>query len=131
MKDMWMEVYNVLLSNDIIAEKVGKNNIKFYEAVETLDTTKPFIIIDSFNGPQTTAYHIADKIGSIQFSFQINVESQNRLLTKEIAKAVKEVMWAENFGQLNGGLDTYFSETKRFVDARRYRKNTKLYDVEY
>lgn len=36
------------------------------------------------------------------------------------------------FGQISGkGLDEYFSETKRFVDARRYEGNTKIYDTEY
>lgn len=131
MKDMWMDVYNALIANETIAEKVGSSNIKFYEAPETLDVTKPFIVIDTFNGPQINAYHMANKPVSIQFNFQINVESTKRLLTKEISKAIKDVMWEQGFGQLNGGLDTYFNETKRFVDARRYKKNTKIHDTDY
>lgn len=74
---------------------------------------------------------MANKPVSLTFNFQINVETQNRLLTKEIAKAVKDVMWEMGYGQLNGGLDTYFRETKRFVDARRYRKNTRIHDTDY
>ncbi len=131
MKDIWMEVYDALIANETILTKVGKTNIKFYEAPETLDVSKPFIIIDVFDGPQTNAYYMADKPVSLKFNFQINVESLNRLLTKEIAKAVKGVMQAQGFGQLNGGLDTYFNETKRFVDARRYRKNTTIHDTDY
>ncbi|MEG7636836.1 hypothetical protein SQQ66_00350 [Enterococcus casseliflavus] len=131
MKDMWMDIYNALIVNKTILSKVDKKNIKFYEAPETLDVSKPFIVIDSFNGPQTNAYHMANKPVSLQFNFQINVESSNRLLTKEIAKAVKDTMWELGYGQLSGGLDEYFPETKRFVDARRYRKNTQIHDTDY
>ena len=35
------------------------------------------------------------------------------------------------FGLLDGVLDQYFNETKRFVDARRYRKNTQIHDTDY
>lgn len=54
MKDMMMEVYNALIENETINELVTPQRIKFYEVPETLDTTKPFIIIDNFLGPQTT-----------------------------------------------------------------------------
>lgn len=139
MKDMMMEVYNRLIKNPLIKEKTsfindnGKTEyrIKFYEAPESLDLAKPFIIIDTPLGPPTSAYYAANKELSRQFSYQINVETMNRMLTKEIAKAVKETMLELGFGQLDGGLDEYFNETKRFVDARRYRKNTRIYDTDY
>lgn len=141
MKDMWMDIYNALLANSTIEKHLAimpdsdneetTYQIKFYEAPETLDVTKPFIVIDTFSGPQTNAYHMANKPVSLTFSFQINVESPNRLLTKELSKAVKDVMWEIGYGQLSGGLDTYFKETKRFVDARRYRKNTRIHDTDY
>lgn len=131
MKDMMMIVYDALKSNSLIAEKVTAKGIKFYEVPETFDTTKPFIILDTSLGPQTTAYFAGDKVMSKQFKYQVNVESTNRMLTKEIAKAVEETMRDIGFGQLDGGLDTYFPETKRYVDARRYRKNTQIYDTDY
>lgn len=141
MKDMWMNVYDALVANPTIEkytaikpdsdEEETSYQIKFYEAPETLDTTKPFIVIDTFSGPQTNAYHMANKPVSLTFNFQINVETQDRLVTKELSKSVKDVMWELGYGQLNGGLDTYFKETKRFVDARRYRKNTRIHDTDY
>lgn len=131
MKDMMMEVYNQLIANDLIKEKVTKERIKFYEVPESLDTSKPFIVIDTPLGPPTSAYFAANKELSQTFSYQINVESPNRKITKEIAKEIKKVMWEFNYQQLNGGLDTYFIETKRFVDARRYRTNTKMHDTDY
>ena len=126
MKDMMMEVYNVLSADPTIAKEVTSKNIKFYEVPESFDSTKPFIIIDTPLGPPTSAYYAANKEMSQTFSYQINVETQSRILTKEIAKAVKAAMWKFGYAQLSGGLDEYFSETKRFVDARRYRKTHKF-----
>nr|DAY87276.1 MAG TPA: tail component [Caudoviricetes sp.] len=131
MKYMMMEVYEALKNDITIASLVDSDRIKFFEAPETLDTSKPFIIIDSALGPSTSAYFAANKEMSKQFSYQINVESTNYLTTKKIAKAVQDVMRKMEFGQLAGGLDTYFAETRRYVDARRYRKNTKIHDTDY
>ena len=131
MKYMMMEVYEALKNDITIASLVDSDRIKFFEAPETLDTSKPFIIIDSTLGPSTSAYFAANKEMSKQFSYQINVESTNYLTTKTIAKAVQDVMRKMEFGQLTGGLDTYFAETKRYVDARRFRKNTKIHDTDY
>ena len=131
MKDMMMEVYNALIANPIILQEVTSKQIKFYEVPESFDTTKPFIIIDTPLGPPTSAYFAANKELSQQLSYQINIETNNRMLTKKVAKAVKESMWKLGYGQLSGGLDEYFKETKRFVDARRYRKNTRIHDTDY
>lgn len=130
MKDMMIQIYDRLLTNQIISEKVGKEGIKFYQLSETFDTTKPFIIVDVL-APATNAYRGSNKVLSQQLTYQINVESTDRLLTKQLARAVRETMCDFGFGQLSGGLDCYFSDTKRFVDARRYRKNTKIYDSNY
>lgn len=137
MKDMMMQIYTALCANPTIVEKVsylkdGKRTfrIKFYEVEENFDTSKPFIILDVLE-PQQSAYFAGNKVVSKQFSYQINVESDNRLITKEISKAVEKTMRELDFGQLRGGLDRYFKETKRFVEARRYRKNTKIYDTNY
>lgn len=130
MKDMMMTIYNALCADSLIAEKVTKDRIKFYEAPETLEAEKPFIIIDTL-GPQTSAYFAGNKEMSKQFSYQINVETPDRVLTKRIARSVSYIMRNLDFGQLNGGLDTYFKETKRYVDARRYRKNTRTHDTDY
>ena len=131
MKDMMMEVYNQLIANNLIKEKVTKERIKFYEVPESLDTSKPFIVIDTPLGPPTSAYYAANKEMSQTFSYQINVETTNRKLTDELSKEIKKIMWKNDFKQLSGGLDAYFTETKRFVQARRYRKNTNIHDTDY
>ena len=131
MKDMMMEIYSALMANPTIADLVGPKRIKFYQLEDSFEaSTGPFIIIDTLN-PQQSAYFVADKVASKQFAYQINVESTASNITKQLAKAVEDVMRANGFGQLSGGLDTYFKETKRFVDARRYRKNTTIHDTDY
>lgn len=131
MKDMMMEVYNAFVENETIANEVTKSGIKFFQLPETFKLPSPFIIIDSPIGPVKSSSFGSNKELSLEFSYQINVESYSRMQTKKIAKATKDVMWELGFGQISGGLDTYFEDTKRFVDARRYRKATKLYDVNY
>ena len=130
MKDMMMEIYTALCADQLISENLTKDRIKFYEAPETLDVSKPFIVIDVLS-PQTSANFVANKVVSKQFSYQINVETPDRVLTKRISRSVSYIMRNLDFGQLNGGLDTYFKETKRYVDARRYRKNTRTHDTDY
>ena len=130
MKDMMMEIYTALCADQLISENVTKDRIKFYEAPETLDVSKPFIVIDVLS-PQTSSNFAANKVVSKQFSYQINVETPDRVLTKRISRSVSYIMRNLDFGQLNGGLDTYFKETKRYVDARRYRKNTRTHDTDY
>lgn len=130
MKDMMMGIYTALCADQLISENVTKERIKFYEAPETLDASKPFIIIDVLT-PQKSAYFAANKEMSKQFSYQINVETSDRVLTKQVSRSVSYIMRNLDFGQLNGGLDTYFKETKRYVDARRYRKNTRTHDTDY
>ena len=130
MKDMMMEIRTALYADQLISENVTEDHIKFYEAPETLDVSKPFIIIDVLS-PQTSVNFAANKVVSKQFSYQINVETPDRVLTKRISRSVSYIMRNLDFGQLNGGLDTYFKETKRYVDARRYRKNTRTHDTDY
>ena len=68
---------------------------------------------------------------SVQFYFQVNIEGVDRHDVKEVAAIVRDTMSGFNFAQLSAGLDQYFPETKRFVDARRYRGYTTLYDNNY
>lgn len=82
-------------------------------------------------GPSTNSYFGGDTPLSKQFTYQVNVEAIDLITTKEISHAIQKELWEMGYGQLSGGLDEYFKETKRFVEAKRYRKNTKLNDVAY
>lgn len=124
------EIYNALKANPSITDFLSESQIKMYQSEEDLDKTKPFIQILPV-GPSTNAYFGGDVALSKQFTYQINVESKELTVTKEISHAVQGTLWEIGFGQLPGGLDEYFEETKRFVEAKRYRKNTNINDVAY
>lgn len=130
MKLMIFEIYEALKANPSITALVDETQIKMYESEEDLDTNQAFILIVPL-GPSANAYFGGDVALSKQFTYQINVESTDLVTTKEISHAIQKTLWDCGFGQLNGGLDEYMKETKRFVEARRYRKNTNINDVAY
>ncbi|WP_348922075.1 hypothetical protein [Enterococcus rotai] len=130
MKDMLMIIYNQLLTNAVVKDKVTSDRIKFYDYPETGDVDNPFIVISPLGVPSGSVIG-SDKELSLRFSYQIDVQGKDRLAVKQIQNAVKITMGNLRYVQLPEGIDTYFNETKRFLDARRYRKNTELYDTDY
>lgn len=125
---------------ETIAEKISENEtikehcdgrIKLYEAPETMEKDgKPFIIIDPLTTPLPTSF-ASDTELAYEFTYQIDVQSSNRKLTKLIQNEVYQQMKQIDFFILPGGLDEYFEETKRFVDARRYRGRSSMYQTNY
>ena len=63
---------------------------------------------------------------------QIDVQSTVRMMCKELQSKVEEVLKPLGYTRINGqGLDEYFDETKHYVDERRYKLKTKLYETGY
>lgn len=127
MKDMLTIIYNQLYKNTTIQELVN-DRIYFYAVSDTVKT--PFICIRPLDVPTPTLY-ASNKEMSIQFTYQIEAEVIERMDAKILQKEIKKELFEIDFFQLSDGLDVYFKETKHYVDARRYRANTKLYDTEY
>ncbi|MFS0955765.1 hypothetical protein ACFC37_14035 [Enterococcus durans] len=136
MKDILMIIYEALISNAYIHEMTYNSDsqeyrIKFYEQPETADKSGAFITLRPVDVPNE-AYHGSDQELSIEHLIQIDVESKYRATSKQIQYEIKKEMKKLGFGQLSGqGLDEYFAETKRYVDARRYDGNTRIYDTQY
>lgn len=135
MKLMLEEIQNQLLKNEYIVNmtKIDAKNyrIKAYEYPENGDKSGAFITIRPVGVPEE-AYHGSDKELSVEHLIQIDVEARYPSVCKELQFNIKKEMKKLGFGQVKGqGLDEYFSETKRFVDARRYEGNTKIYDTNY
>lgn len=136
MKDMLTIIYEALCSNEYIYSMTFNDDseeyrIKFYEQPETADKSGAFITIRPVDVPNE-AYHGSDKELSIEHLIQIDVESKYRATCKQIQYEIKKEMKKIGFGQVNAqGLDEYFSETRRYVDARRYDGNTRIYDTQY
>ena len=129
MKDMLDIVYNALMANETIKNECA-GRIKYYIYPEEADTTQPFITIRPLK-PPNVANFASNKNLSYAFSYQLDVQSYDRKKCKEIQREIKKVMEKLGYTQESGGLDEYFEETERYVDARRYFCTTKLYDTNY
>lgn len=130
MKDMLTIIYEALLKDAVIAEKVTNERIAYYEYPEEKTDTEPFIIIIPLH-PHYGGTSGSNQELSTVHTVQIDVQGSNRKEVKLIQRSIKHVMWRLHFAQLPEGLDDYLREVKRFVDARRYRTETKLYDTNY
>lgn len=134
LKDMLTTIYSQLLSNQTIAALSladdGRHRIKYYDNPATADHDNLFIVITPLEPPVPITSG-SDQELSLQFTFQINVEALDRKACKQAQHEIKSEMLKLGFGQLEEGLDEYFPETSRFVDARRYRGSTRLYDTNY
>lgn len=128
-KDMLMTIYKTLSNNEFINKSCG-NRIKFYEFPETGDMSQPFIIIDPLDAPNPNFYGSNTEL-SQYFTYQIDVQSSDRIIVKQLQSQIKKELETINFRQLAGGLDEYFKETGRYVDARRYRGASEIYDTNY
>ncbi|VDG18311.1 gp10 protein [Lactobacillus plantarum JDM1] [Lactiplantibacillus mudanjiangensis] len=133
-KDMLTIIYNKLLSNTTISELTlandGKHRIRYYQNPETADHDNLFVVITPL-GPPKPGDSGSDKQLNLEFTIQINVESIVRMSCKTAAHEIQSEMFALGFSQLSDGIDEFMTETNRFVDARRYRGKTKLYDTNY
>ncbi|EGT1461428.1 DUF3168 domain-containing protein, partial [Listeria monocytogenes] len=85
----------------------------------TGDSTKTFLLIIPLDVPIPTNFS-SNESRMEDFLVQIDVQSNDRLIVKKIQDEVRKEMKQIGFGQLAGGLDEYFPETGRFVDARKY-----------
>ncbi|EAC9136853.1 DUF3168 domain-containing protein [Listeria monocytogenes] len=118
MIDILNIIYTTLSKNDII-HTTCEERIKYYDFPSTGDSNKTFLLIIPLDVPVPTNFSSNEAMWE-DFLVQIDVQSDNRLIVKQIQEEVRKEMKRIGFGQLAGGLDGYFPETGRFVDARKY-----------
>lgn len=129
MKDMISIIRDKLLANDALVKLTGKR-ISKYSYPESADHTQLFVVISPLGPPEVQGGG-SDRPLFYEFTYQINVESKTRTKVREAQHLIQDEMLSLNFAQMSGGLDEFFEETQRFVDARRYRGNSQLYDTDY
>lgn len=129
MLDMLDIIYDELNYDEIIQEQV-KGRIRYYTYNENDEMVTPFIIITPFSTPIPAIYGSNQEL-AIEMTYQLSVEGGNRKQVKVLAYRIKQLMWELGFGQLEFGLDEYLDDVQRFVDVRRYRKVTNLYETNY
>ncbi|EAC3128980.1 DUF3168 domain-containing protein [Listeria monocytogenes] len=118
MIDILNVIYTTLSKNDII-HTTCEERIKYYDFPGTGDSSKTFLLIIPLDVPIPTNFSSNESTWE-DFLVQIDVQSNDRLIAKKIQDEVRKEMKQIGFGQLAGGLDEYFPETGRFVDARKY-----------
>lgn len=117
---------------DKLAEVPALSNIAihYFQRPESLSESDSSIVLIPLAPPQQETFG-SDNFLQKRFSYQVNVESSDYYKTKRIAHEVEKVFLEAAFYQNTGGLDEYFEETKRYVDARTYRGSSSVYDIEY
>ncbi|WP_225308242.1 DUF3168 domain-containing protein [Listeria monocytogenes] len=108
------------MSTNPVIKNYCENRIKYYEGPETMDSSKPFMIIEPVD-VELPAMFSSDEIVADDFFIQVSVEAPQRKIPKEIQAEVRKELRSIGLAQLANGLDEYFKDTKRYVDARRYR----------
>lgn len=129
MLDILDIIYDELNYDEIIQEQV-KGRIRYYTYNENDEMVTPFIIITPFSTPIPAIYGSNQEL-AIEMTYQLSVEGGNRKQVKKLAYRIKQLMWNLGFGQMEFGLDEYLDDVERFVDVRRYRKVTNLYETNY
>ncbi len=133
MKDALSEIYQSLIADDLIKQAVAngtKHSIYYYEMPDgTLP--KNLIIIRPYSPPEP-AYGGSDKYLAQRLIFQIDVQATDRMTCKKLQREIEQQLLEIGYKRLpNQELDEYFKDTRRFVDARRYQKITRIYDANY
>lgn len=127
MKDKLNELIEALkLEPDISAiEKTG--GLKSYVRYEKLPDNLTSIVIRPVGPPEGTGFGSNGSLAK-HFTYQVSIESIDRMTCKILQKKVETIFKTKGFYQSSGGLDEYFTETKRYVDARFYEGNSNLYE---
>ena len=114
--DELMKLYNALLADSQIVEKVGER-IKLYEYPETGDVTGPVIIIDPLSEPSESDYGDDNPITE-ELPIQVDVWSRDAYDTKLVAKRVTKVFREIGYNYTAAGPNSY--EQGIFRSVRRY-----------
>lgn len=128
MKDMLDIVYGAIRADPRLAELAGDRIYK-YDFPQSANHQYLRIVITPL-GPPEGSTGGSDDVLAWQYTYQVNVEGPNRKELKEAQHHVQQVMAGYLFAQMTGGLDEQLN-TGWFVDARRYRGNTKIYYTDY
>lgn len=124
MRDVMLDIYNLLKADDFISQHV--NVIKFYEYPETGSITEPYIILDEIDGALPTEYADNDPMAEselIQVDVYVTQRSgiNARTLCKTLDNRIKQIIWDE-LGMYN----TANSKPEYDTDFNLYRRASRF-----
>ena len=124
------KIRNVFIETPLISELVPEKNIRFYKWTDETRVSYPFILIVP-TSPPLSGTHANDEELTKVLTYDIHVQSDSVETTRDLMIVIHKIMKWIGFAQLPGGVDDYFEDTRKYVQARRYRVNTNLYDNHY
>lgn len=127
MKDMLDELMQELATDSEIQEIQQYEGFKSYVRYDELPKNKTSITVIPSGPPESVGFASNDSL-SKHFIFQVSIEAIHRDVPKKLQRKVEQILKTKGFYQMSDGLDEYFSATKRYVDARFYQGNSRLYD---
>ncbi|MDG4969256.1 hypothetical protein [Lactococcus lactis] len=130
MKDMLNELMQALATDSEIQEIQQNEGFKSYVRRDELAKEKTSITVSPSGPPESVGFASNDSL-SKHFIFQVSIEAVQREIPKNLQRKVEQIFKTMGFYQMPGGIDDYFSTTKRYVDARFYQGNSRLYDDDY
>ncbi|WP_432352661.1 hypothetical protein [Sporosarcina sp. A2] len=121
--DMMDVIYNELMADEYIKQQAS-GRIKFYDYPQAADVVNPYIVIDPLSPPLPSDYGDDEPLYD-EYLYQIDVWTKNRLITKELARRIGQVMKSLGYGYFGGAADEYDKDSGVFRDARRYKGKAK------
>lgn len=123
MKDMLDELYQALKDDADLSNIC----IKSMERPETLSEKDTSIVLIPIGPPMQIARGSNTSLAK-SFIYQVNVESIDRMECKRLQRKIEQIFESKGFYQVDGGLDEYIGEIRRYVDARTYKGRSTLYE---
>lgn len=127
MNDMLNEIMKALSTDSDIMDIQKTGGLKSYVRYEKLAENLTSITVTPGGPPLQTALSSNGSLAK-HFIYQVSIESTDRMIAKKLQSKVENILISLGFFQMSGGLDEYFEETKRYVDARFYEGNSNLYE---
>ena len=127
MKDMLHELMTTLTEEPDILKIQQTGGLKSYKRREELGEEMTSITVIPIGPPAQAGFGSNTSLVK-HVMYQVCIEATDRMVCKEFQKKVENLFQTKGFYQMSGGLDEYFIETKRFVDARFYQGYSKPYE---
>lgn len=127
MNDMLNEIMKALSADSDIMDIQKTGGLKSYVRYEKLAENLTSITVTPSGPPLQTALSSNGSLAK-HFIYHVSIESTDRMTAKKFQSKVENILISLGFFQMSGGLDEYFEETKRYVDARFYEGNSNLYE---
>lgn len=129
-RDMKMEICSAIRQDPEITKYVDMRNVKLYQWAEHEEAKYPCIIIVPRGAPRGSEFGSDIELNK-EMTYDIHVQGNMDWQVRQVAATITDIMRWLGFVQLPESLDEYIEDIHCYVDVRRYRIKTRLYDTDY